>query len=271
MEDNRPIRPFTAYQGAKTLHIHPIWMWDAVSGGSQPQPWFHNIIWCNLTTPFFQKITDHPPEQVLQCKGAPICPSRVYECAQTLHMPIQSIWMCSNTSYTSNMDVGCSLGPLAASTMTPQHHLAPRYPTCTGVTVRLDPQAQPQHMNVLKHFIYLQYGCGMQFGTSCSLNHDTTTSFGSTLPHLHRHNSLRFHPCAHPQHMKVLKHFIYIYIGCWMQSAGACSLNHDTTTSFGSTLPQFNKNKFPGLHCTSMGIIVWVRLHPSPINSISRC
>jgi hypothetical protein len=24
------------------------------------------------------------------------------------HMPIQSIWMCSNTSYTSNMDVGCS-------------------------------------------------------------------------------------------------------------------------------------------------------------------
>jgi hypothetical protein len=94
--------------------------------------------------------------------------------------------MCSNTSYTSNMDVGCSLGPLAASTMTPQHHLAPRYPTCTGVTVRLDPQAQPQHMNVLKHFIYLQYGCGMQFGTSCSLNHDTTTSFGSTLPHLHR-------------------------------------------------------------------------------------
>jgi hypothetical protein len=123
-------------------------------------------------------------------------------------------------------------------------------------SLRFHPYAQPQHMNVLKHFIYLQYGCWMQFGTSCSLNHDTTTSFGSTLPHLHRHNSLRFYPCAHPQHMKVLKHFIYIYIGCWMQSAGACSLNHDTTTSFGSTLPQFNKNKFPGLHCTSMGIIV---------------
>ena len=52
------------------------------------------------------------------------------------------------------MDVGCSLGPLAASTMTPQRHLAQPYPTCTGVTVRLDPQAQPQHMNVLKHFIY---------------------------------------------------------------------------------------------------------------------
>ena len=228
MEDNRPIRPFTAYQGAKTLHIHPIWMWDAVSGGSQPQPWFHNIIWCNLTTPFFQKITDHPPEQVLQCKGAPICPSRVYECAQTLHMPIQSIWMCSNTSYTSNMDVGCSLGPLAASTMTPQHHLAPRYPTCTGVTVRLDPQAQPQHMNVLKHFIYLQYGCGMQFGTSCSLNHDTTTSFGSTLPHLNRCYSkvgpicpTTAYECAQTLHIPPI----------WMWDADSEGLQPPTTTS----------------------------------------
>ena len=193
------------------------------------------------------------------------------------------------------MDVGCSQWGFPASTMVPQYHLMQSYypifpknhrpPTWTGVTVQgcthmpiqsiwmcsNTSYAHPEYMNVLKHIIYLQYGCGMQFGTSCSLNHDTTTSFGSTLPHLHRHNSLRFHPCAHPQHMKVLKHFIYIYIGCWMQSAGACSLNHDTTTSFGSTLPQFNKNKFPGLHCTSMGIIVWVRLHPSPINSISRC
>ena len=63
-------------------------------------------------------------------------------------------------------------------------------------------------MKVLKHFIYLQYGCGMQLTGLPSLNHDTTTSFGSTLPkfyknkflhpHLHRYNSLRFHPYAHP-------------------------------------------------------------------------
>ena len=33
-----PICPFTAYEGAQTLSIHPIWMWDAVSGGLQPQP-----------------------------------------------------------------------------------------------------------------------------------------------------------------------------------------------------------------------------------------
>ena len=28
-----PICTSTAYQGAKTLYIHPIWMWDAVYGG----------------------------------------------------------------------------------------------------------------------------------------------------------------------------------------------------------------------------------------------
>jgi hypothetical protein len=39
-----PICPSTASQGTKTLCIHPIWMWDAVNGGLQPQPWHHNII-----------------------------------------------------------------------------------------------------------------------------------------------------------------------------------------------------------------------------------
>ncbi len=95
MEDNRPIRPFTAYQGAKTLHIHPIWMLDAVSGGPQPQPWFHNIILVHFGSIFLPHFSNKspppPPEQVLQCKGAPICPSTVYESAQTLHIP--PIWM----------------------------------------------------------------------------------------------------------------------------------------------------------------------------------
>ena len=89
-----PIHPSTAYQGAKTLHIHPIWMLDAVSGGPQPQPWFHNIIlvhFGSIFLPHFSNITPTPPEQVLQCKGAPICPSTVYESAQTLHIP--PIWM----------------------------------------------------------------------------------------------------------------------------------------------------------------------------------
>jgi hypothetical protein len=32
-------------------------------------------------------------------------------------------------------------------------------------------------MKVLKHFLYIQYGCGMQSVVVYSLNHDTTTSF----------------------------------------------------------------------------------------------
>ena len=39
-----PIGPYTVSQGAQTLCIHPIWIWDAVSGGFQPLPWHHNII-----------------------------------------------------------------------------------------------------------------------------------------------------------------------------------------------------------------------------------
>jgi hypothetical protein len=140
--------------------------------------------------PIFPIITPTPPEQVLQCKGAPICPSTVYESAQTLHIPpiwmLNAVWDLLQPQLWHHNVIWLNLTPPA---MTPQHHLAQPYPTCTGVTVRLDPQAQPQHMNVLKHFIYLQYGCGMQFGTSCSLNHDTITSFGSTLPHLHRRYS----------------------------------------------------------------------------------
>jgi hypothetical protein len=34
-------------------------------------------------------------------------------------------------------------------------------------------------------------------------------------PHLHRYNSLRVHPYVHPQHMKVLKHFLS---PCWSNS-----------------------------------------------------
>jgi hypothetical protein len=30
---------------------------------------------------------------------------------------------------------------------------------------------------VLKHFVYVQYGCGKQFEVAVSLNHDIITSF----------------------------------------------------------------------------------------------
>ncbi len=85
-----------------------------------------------------------------------------------------------------------------------------------------------------------------------SLNHDITTSLGlsptpiflKSTPNLHRHTSVRMHPYAHPQHIKVLKHFVYIQYGCRMQSMGVWSLNHDIATCSGSALPHFS----PDLH-----------------------
>ena len=43
--------------------------------------------------------------------------------------------------------------------------------------------------------------------------------------------SYRVYP-PYVQHLKVLKHFVYIQYGCGMQSMGVFSLNHDLTTSF---------------------------------------
>jgi hypothetical protein len=45
--------------------------------------------------------------------------------------------------------------------------------------------------------------------------------------------SVRVHPpYAHPQHLKVIRHFVYIQYRCGMQSMGVCSLNHDLKTSY---------------------------------------
>ncbi len=94
---------------------------------------------------------------------------------------------------------------------------------------------------MLKYFVYIQYGCGIQSEASCGLNHDTTMSFRfghnpifqNLAPTPHRYYSVRVTPYAHSQHIKVLKHIVYIQYGCGMQSEASCSLNHDTPVSFG--------------------------------------
>ena len=51
-------------------------------------------------------------------------------------------------------------------------------PICTcNTAIRMHPYANPQHLKVLEHFVYIQYGCGMQSMGVCSLNHDTATSY----------------------------------------------------------------------------------------------
>ncbi len=101
-----------------------------------------------------------------------------------------------------NNDITTSIGlPHALNFPKPHPHLHQQN------SIRVHPYAPPQHIKVLKHFVYICYGCGMQFARLWSLNHDLTTSIGlcnalnfpKPHPHLHRWNSVRMHPCAHPQ------------------------------------------------------------------------
>jgi hypothetical protein len=125
-------------------------------------------------------------------------------------------------------------------------------------TYLLYPSKQLYNPQQLEHFVYIWYGCGMQSMGVWSLNHDITTSLGlsptpiflESTPGLQRRNSVRVHPYAYSQHIKVLKHFVYILYGCGMQSTGVWSLNHDIATCSGSALPQFSKN--PPLTCTGV-------------------
>ena len=56
--------------------------------------------------------------------------------------------------------------------------------------VRVHPNAFPQHMKVLKHFICMYYGCVMQSGVVYSLNNDTTMSFLLRLTPIFQHLGL---------------------------------------------------------------------------------
>jgi|688.fasta_scaffold610474_1 hypothetical protein len=122
--------------------------------------------------------------------------------------------------------------------------------------IRVHPYAHPQHIKVLKHFVYIQYRCGMRSLGFLSLNHDIITSLGlihtpiiqKSTVNLNRHNSVRMHPYAHSQHIKVLKHYVYIQHGCGMQSEASCSLIHDTPTSLGLAHTPIFQKFHPYLH-----------------------
>jgi hypothetical protein len=43
--------------------------------------------------------------------------------------------------------------------------------------VRLPPYAYEQHMNVFKHSVYVQYGCGKQFEVAISNHYDIMILF----------------------------------------------------------------------------------------------
>ncbi len=125
----------------------------------------------------------------------------------------------------------------------------------------IHPQPAPicphsQHIKVLKHFVYIWHGCGMHSTGVWSLNHDITTSL-RLHPTLHRHNSKGTPIYPYPQHIKVQKHFVYIWHGCGMHSKWIWSLNHDITTSLRLSQTPFFPKSTPDLHKHNR-----VRAHP---------
>jgi len=117
-------------------------------------------------------------------------------------MPIHSISRCYNTLYTSNIDVGCSqwdLQPqpwhrnIIQARRAQPYHISPKFtPTWTRITaIMMHPYAHPQHLKVLRLFVYIRYGCGMQSMGVFSVNHDTATSYRAGKLALHGQNGGR--------------------------------------------------------------------------------
>ncbi len=126
-----------------------------------------------------------------------------------------------------------SEGSCAASTMSTCHSFTPPsphypYPGQLGQqcnSVRMYPYAYPQRMNMLKHFLYIQYGCGEEVRgvvqpQPCqhiilSPHHPQSPDYPNLLGQLGQQcNSVRMYPYAYPQHMNRLIHFLYIQYGC---------------------------------------------------------
>jgi hypothetical protein len=81
-------------------------------------------------------------------------------------------------------------------------------------------------MMVLRNIPYIQYGCEKQSVVVYSLNTVIMPSFHSShsdpkyqnLGQLCQCKCVRVHQYAYPQHITVLKHFLYIQYGCGKQT-----------------------------------------------------
>jgi hypothetical protein len=157
------------------------WTWDAVWKVLQPQPKRSGMV-CTLTS---SKISANFPKS-----GEA---SVVVRVSGWSHMPIHNLRSCSNASYMSDLDLGCSLKGSTASTKAWLHglHTCIRWDfsqlsqnkgsICGGIGVNVKPYAHSQPEKVLKHLIYVWNGHGMTFERFYSLNQSVVAWFA----HLH--------------------------------------------------------------------------------------
>ena len=212
------------YQGAETLCIHMIWTWDGLQVCLEPQPLHYNITQTQ-TWPYPNLPRIHCQlAKSYRCKGAPICPSAAYQGSKSIFIHMTWMW--------DGLQVGLEPQTWHYNMIWAQP--CPNFPKILPHlhrhhSVRVHPYAHPWLTKVLKHFVYIWYGCGMD-----SKWDDITTILGLIpIPqihlHLHRHISVRAHPFAHPWHIKVLNCLVYIWYESWMPYRWAWSLNHDIT------------------------------------------
>ena len=115
-------------------------------------------------------------------------------------------------------------------------------------SVRLHPNAHLHQMKLPKDFVIYDMDVGCSLQGVWSLNHAITTSLGlrptpifvKSTPDLQRRNSVRVHPYTHQQHIKVLKHFVYIWYRCGVQSTGVWRPWHYNITR-AQTYPSYLK------------------------------
>ena len=133
--------------------------------------------------------------------------------------------------------------------------------------VRIHSYVNPQHGKVLKHFIYILDESLIQPGVALGLNHVILVWFVPRLypksaisTALHCYYGIRIHSYVHPQHGKVLKHFIYTLDERLIQSGVALGLYRVILVWFVPSV--FPKSAIStALHCY-YGIRIHSYVHP---------
>ena len=99
--------------------------------------------------------------------------------------------------------------------------------------VRIHSHVHPQHGKVLKHFIYTLDESLIQSGVNLGLNHVIVVWFvpsvyqeSVTSTPLHCYYGVRIHSHVHPQHGKVLNHFIFTFDESLIQVGVDLGINH---------------------------------------------
>ena len=156
---------------AQTHCICPIWIWEALWGGSQPQPWCYDIIH-NPQANLNSQIWGKPG----RWHGIKVHAYGLETAYQWLKHFVHVYYWCLKWS-----DVDLSLKTWPNDIIfTPQVTWILKNWGQLGRwcnSIRVHPNAIETAYQWLKHVVYVACGCGKWYEVDLSLNHDVMTSF----------------------------------------------------------------------------------------------